>query len=190
VATNAIIRLWFSKPVSKSTLTYAFSDTSYHFTLYQTNDSVISLGHIGHLFAGGTTYTMELTAFQDTCGNAMGSSLVPNPFTFTTAGTGVEGVPGQPGRRTSLEVFPNPSDGSSGIVLSLGLGSGGSASLSVYDVSGRKVAILADGLFAPGTHTVFWNGRGPGGGRVGAGCYFCLLRAPEGEVVRRLVISR
>lgn len=190
VATNAYIRLWFSKPVDKNTLAYAFSDTSIHFTTYQTNDSVLTLIHATTPYAGGTAYTFEVLGVQDTCGNAMNASLVPNPFSFTTAGSGVEGEPGRLGRRTALEVFPNPSDGSSEIVFSVNLASAGQANLSVYDVSGRKVAALFDGRLDPGTHWIKWNERVAGGGRIGAGCYFCLLRLPEGEAVRRLVISR
>lgn len=190
VATNALIKLWFSKAVNKNTLSYIFSDTSYHFTLYQTYDSVITLGHVGHPFDGGITYTLEITSFQDSVGNPMGQLAAPNPFSFTTVGSGVEGESRQTISSMVFDVFPNPSDGTSGIIFCLNLSSAGPASLSIYDVSGRRVATILDDRLDSGIRRIKWNGRGAGGGRVGAGCYFCLLRTQNGELIRRIVVTR
>jgi hypothetical protein len=191
VATNAIIRLWFSKPVSKNTLTYIFSDTSYHFTLYQTSDSVITLGHVGHLFVGGTTYSLELTAFQDTAGNPMGQSLVSNPFTFTTAGTGVMGSPlNVAGRFFLAPAKPNPSTSGGRVRLEFELECEGQAELAVYDILGHKLADLYRGCLPAGVHSIDWECRDRQGRKLAAGVYFYRLKAGERTATERLVVVR
>lgn len=53
--------------------------------------------------------------------------------------------------------------------------------LAVYDVRGRLVATLRDGLQAAGGHSVRWDGRDGGGGAVGSGLYFYRLTTESGE---------
>jgi hypothetical protein len=44
--------------------------------------------------------------------------------------------------------------------------------IAVFDIAGRKLAVLADGEFAPARHFVDWNGLDQEGNAVGAGVYF------------------
>ena len=60
------------------------------------------------------------------------------------------------------------------------------ASVAVYDVSGRLVALLADGDFEPGVHTVTWQ-PGRDGGRPGAGVYFARLTTGGRSLVQRVI---
>jgi len=55
--------------------------------------------------------------------------------------------------------------------------------LSVFDLSGRCVAILAQGERQAGTHTVLWDGNVP------AGIYICRLRAGRFEVRQKIVLT-
>lgn len=191
VATNVIIRLWFTKPVNKNTLTYSFSDTSYLFTVYQTNDSVITLGHVGHLFAGGTSYTFEVLCIQDTCGNPMDASQVPNPFTFTTAGTGVEGSPSAVAGRFFLSPpKPNPAASGGRVRFEFGLERACQAELSVFDILGHKMADLSKGCLPAGAHSFEWDFRDGEGRRASAGVYFYRLMAGCREATGRLVVVR
>lgn len=49
--------------------------------------------------------------------------------------------------------------------------------IAVYDISGRKLAVLADNAeFPAGQHTLEWNGLDSSGKAVGAGVYFYKLR--------------
>ena len=59
--------------------------------------------------------------------------------------------------------------------------------LDAFDVSGRRVATLDQGLRGPGTHEVSWSGRDAAGGRVASGIYFLRLRAGDREYRSRLV---
>lgn len=71
---------------------------------------------------------------------------------------------------------PNPFR--AGTRLALRLDRPGSASVAVYDVLGRQVAVLHDGPLPAGRHTLDWNGAGASGA-LPAGLY--SVRAVVGE---------
>lgn len=84
-------------------------------------------------------------------------------------------------------VTPNPSRGESRVRFTLPRAA--VVRLSVIDVQGREVAVLADGLETAGEHAATWNGR-TARGDAPAGLYFVRYRTPEGMLVRRLVVTR
>lgn len=51
--------------------------------------------------------------------------------------------------------------------------------LIIYDILGRKVAILNDGKVSAGVHEAVWNGKNDNGTAVGSGVYFYLFRADK-----------
>lgn len=53
--------------------------------------------------------------------------------------------------------------------------------VAVYDVGGRRVAVLAEGSYGPGEHEAIWLGRDASGAPVASGVYFCRMEA-EGFV--------
>lgn len=63
-------------------------------------------------------------------------------------------------------------------------------SLRVYDVAGRQVRVLAEGVREAGSHAVEWNGRDEQGAPVKAGLYFCRLEADGAAETRRIVLAR
>ncbi len=81
---------------------------------------------------------------------------------------------------------PNPFRGSSH--LEFFLAQAGPAEVSVYALDGRKVAGLAGGDFAPGTHPVSWDGRDAAGARAPAGIYFVQLRAAGVARTQKLLL--
>jgi hypothetical protein len=62
--------------------------------------------------------------------------------------------------------------------------------VGVYDVSGRKVAILAQGTMPSGRHMVRWDGRDGAGRSLPAGVYFVRLDLPGHEEARKIVLAR
>ena len=54
--------------------------------------------------------------------------------------------------------------------------------LAIYDLSGRLVRSLVDGVVPAGRHTAVWQGRGADGHAVASGTYFSRLEA-EGKVL-------
>ena len=62
--------------------------------------------------------------------------------------------------------------------------------LSVFDVSGRLVTTLVDGMLMPGAYTAYWRGYDTEGRRVSPGVYVCILNAGEFKAVRKIVFAR
>ena len=62
--------------------------------------------------------------------------------------------------------------------------------VAVYDVSGRRVATLADRLLPAGRHVLRWAGRDDGGAPVAGGVYFAVVRTDEGVQRHKLVYVR
>ncbi len=83
-------------------------------------------------------------------------------------------------------VWPNPSRGRGRIVFAVPTTS--AVRLSVLDVQGREVALLASGVYEPGRYQVRWEGsrQGP----VAPGLYFVRLAVPGRALVRRVVVTR
>ncbi|HMB68003.1 MAG TPA: lamin tail domain-containing protein [bacterium] len=65
-----------------------------------------------------------------------------------------------------------------------------SASLRVFDVTGRLVKTLLNGPVEAGVHTLDWNGRNTGDHEVAAGVYFYRLQADGREATRKMVMLR
>ena len=63
--------------------------------------------------------------------------------------------------------------------------------LTVYGITGQKVATLARGWRAGGAHTLKWNGRDEAGRPMASGVYLYRLRAGVGvELTRRMLLLR
>lgn len=64
------------------------------------------------------------------------------------------------------------------------------AKLLLYDVAGRKVKTLVDGVITPGMKTVDWNGKDDNGQQVASGVYFCRLEVENISRVQKVVYTR
>ncbi|MFH0777128.1 MAG: FlgD immunoglobulin-like domain containing protein, partial [Candidatus Eisenbacteria bacterium] len=87
-----------------------------------------------------------------------------------------------------IEASPNPFNPA--VRVSFELEEAAGAELAVYDISGRRVAVLARGLLERGVHTFVWNGADFEGKPVSSGVYVARL---EGEGVShslKLVVLR
>jgi hypothetical protein len=126
-----------------------------------------------------------------------GSPVTPAPtFTFTgvvaphtisasfVATTGVDAAPTQ---FALGSVLPNPARGP--MQVAFGLPAEARVSLSVVDLQGREVAVLARGDYAPGWHFAKWDGR-TRDGAAGAGLYFVRYQAAGKTIVRKFALTR
>ena len=92
------------------------------------------------------------------------------------------------GLATRIELSPpRPNPSSSATHVEFALPAAASADLSVYDVSGRRVATLLHADLPAGRRSVTWDGREANGRAVGAGLYFARLVTPHGSALRRIV---
>ena len=78
---------------------------------------------------------------------------------------------------------PNPATGA--VRLAATLAEAGRARLSVYDVLGREVAVVFDGVQAAGAHAVVWDAAG-----VAAGVYVVRLEAAGLVRTRTVAVTR
>jgi flagellar hook assembly protein FlgD len=62
--------------------------------------------------------------------------------------------------------------------------------VEVYDVSGRLVESLANGVFGAGAHRFVWNGRDAFGHECGSGTYFCLASSREWAKGVKMILAR
>ncbi len=83
---------------------------------------------------------------------------------------------------------PNPFNPST--TISYSLPRGGTASLAVYDITGRKVRDLAAGLMTAGAHSAVWNGRDASGRAVSSGVYFARLSLGGAAVTHRMTLMK
>ena len=82
---------------------------------------------------------------------------------------------------------PNPFHSSTTIAFSNPARAPGT--LYVFDVTGKRVATLLDGLVEAGEYTIQWNGAGDGGKLLAPGVYVYRLRIGNHESVKKLVFS-
>jgi len=62
--------------------------------------------------------------------------------------------------------------------------------LAIYDLMGRRQALLHDGLTGRGYHIVTWDGRDDRGSPVRNGMHFLQVRTPTRTITRKLLLMR
>lgn len=66
----------------------------------------------------------------------------------------------------------------------------GQVRVAVYDITGRLVKKLVDGVYEAGRHSVVWDGRDADGGAVASGIYIYELRTGAIVQTGRMVLAR
>jgi hypothetical protein len=84
--------------------------------------------------------------------------------------------------------YPNPF--APATTIRFALPSRAEVRLGVYDVAGREIAVLEDGVFAAGPHEVRWEGLGGGGMPLAAGVYFLRLDAAGETRKAKILLAR
>ena len=62
--------------------------------------------------------------------------------------------------------------------------------VGVYALDGRRVALLVDGLGAPGPASRMWDGRDENGRAAASGVYIVRLETESRTATRKLVLAR
>ena len=85
-----------------------------------------------------------------------------------------------------LNMYPNPA--SSPITANVNLGTSGYVEVSIYDISGRCVAVIPQGELEAGIHPLIWDLRGEDDKIVSSGVYFMRIDAGNQTVTEEFVI--
>ncbi len=127
-----------------------------------------------------TSARIKVVAYDAAVNN--GADVSNNDFEVYDPAAGVPASMEIPPRLVIAGAAPNPA--SQKTAIKFGLPSKGQIEMNVFDVSGRKVANLANGEFPAGYHVVEWQSG------LRGGIYFVMLRLGKDEVTRKIVISR
>jgi hypothetical protein len=86
-------------------------------------------------------------------------------------------------KRPQLDAMPSPFSAQTDIAFSLSART--PAKVRIFDVTGRCIATLADGVFEAGRHHCAFKA-----GRAAAGIYLCRLQTPGKTLERKIVLTR
>ena len=125
--------------------------------------------------AAGTTYDFSLASYNDTS---------ESPRTTLTVA-----APGAVATSAVFHGYPNPARDQVTFRLMI---QGGSASahtrITVFDLTGRRICLLADSVFPPGEHALTWACKSDEGYKVAPGLYNVVVEGPTGRAFTRLAI--
>ena len=85
-------------------------------------------------------------------------------------------------------VRPNPFNPSCEIPFALP--EDGRVTISIYDLSGHKIAQVADADYVAGEHSIRWNGVDDSGREMPAGIYFCRMNVGSFVATRRMLLVK
>jgi hypothetical protein len=135
----------------------------------------------------------ERTPYYHTCGDA--ANTLNYDFLEVCAQTALGAISilaglvhEEPPSFALRQNFPNPFN--SGTVLSYSLDAPADVELAVYDVAGRRAALIERSSRGAGEYWRPWDGKDEGGRRLSSGVYFLRLKAGSSEAVRKIVILR
>jgi len=83
----------------------------------------------------------------------------------------------------TLGNYPNPFNSST--VISYNLEKESLIRLDIYDITGRRIAVLFDGVQEAGWHFIMWDA-----GDATSGIYFCRLETADKEYARKITLLR
>jgi len=87
------------------------------------------------------------------------------------------------------QCIPNPVAGAAEIRYDIPAGAG-RVKLSIYDVTGRLVRTLVDGVATPGRNELRWERTDESGRPVASGVYFCRLEVDGQSMTRKLLLMK
>jgi hypothetical protein len=93
-----------------------------------------------------------------------------------------------PGKFALEQNYPNPFNPST--VISFTLPTSCEVSLDVYNILGRRVCTLSQGVLPAGDHSVVWDGTDSRGDHAGSGVYFYKLTAGSEVQTRKMMLLK
>jgi hypothetical protein len=91
--------------------------------------------------------------------------------------------------------YPNPFNPVTNIEFTVGrseagIGNAAEVSLEIFDVTGKKVAVILDKRLEAGTYSKRWDGRGSGGKMMRSGIYFMRLSVGDRVISKKMILLR
>ncbi len=83
---------------------------------------------------------------------------------------------------------PSPNPLTQKISLMFSVPTKGSVKATVYDITGRRVVMLTEGLKEPGEHRIEWSGRDSNGKKLSTGIYFLKVDYEQESTTKKLIL--
>jgi len=132
----------------------------------------------------GSYSATSVAATHCTHGGPIGSTMwMDHAATLTTDNTVV-----LPKAFALKQNYPNPFNPSTEIAFSLEQAS--TINLTIFNVLGQKVKVLADGSKQAGTHSLNWDGSDEMGNLVSTGLYFYTLTDGNNSVTKKMALMK
>jgi len=128
---------------------------------------------------------------QDECGNWSAVSNTGGPARTRCPPGGCTDLAPASAPTATFRCLPNPARGQVlfGYAVPNEL-AGQREIIAIYDLAGRRVAIVSDGPARPGAREIHWDMRSESGGKVAAGVYFARLTLGQKTVSRVIVFLK
>ncbi len=126
-----------------------------------------------HVWDMGGTWRPSLAPWPTFHQNARRDGVHPLP-PLTARGAGAETETDASRPRLAPNV-PNPFNPATAVSFVIPAGGARPCELTIFDLAGRRVRVLARGPLAPGLHELRWDGRDDAGRAVASGVYFAHL---------------
>jgi hypothetical protein len=88
----------------------------------------------------------------------------------------------------SISNYPNPFNPSTRI--SYGVSQTGTVTITVYDVLGRMVSTLLDGVVGKGNHTIDWSAKDAQGNDLASGIYVARIQSGQFTKTTKMILMR
>ena len=125
--------------------------------------------------SAGQSYDFSLATYDDTAEGTPASLVVTIPGTTLDNATVVHG-------------YPNPARDQVTFRLNVDSASEQHTRVTVFDLTGHKICLLADQTLSRGQHAISWGCRSDAGYRVAPGIYNVIVDGPSGRAVTRVAI--
>jgi flagellar hook assembly protein FlgD len=93
-----------------------------------------------------------------------------------------------PGSFSLRQNYPNPFNPTT--TISFELPKKSRVVLDIFNLLGRRVKALHDGIMPAGTHSIIWNGLNEAGEEVTSGIYFYRLRSDDRTACKKMVLLK
>ena len=135
------------------------------------------------VYTANGSYTVKLTINKGTA-----NELSLSKTNYITVGSSSSGVETLSKDQLKLSVYPNPIKNSA--VISFTLSQASNINVSVYDVSGRLVTVLANTMLESGENKLSWDGTNGNGQTVSNGQYLIKISGENISVTESVVLNK
>ncbi len=144
--------------------------------------------YVGSVVAPTDSRVLGYFAFADADGRSQRLPYNAPDSLLDLASLSYGGEPSVPTSATLHQNYPNPFN--AGTVIEADVPVAGRAEVDVYDILGRHIRTLFNGVTGPARLTLRWDGRASNGTPVASGVYVYRLITPASSLSRTMVFVR